>query len=91
MIKFQPDTPLVNINLGEATLVKTSKTLPHVVDLRDYQENIDSIQLALNNLRTIAISGETVHFLISKVQQVREKLGALIPKNRARRGPRKYS
>jgi len=57
-----------------------------VVDLRDYQENIDKIQLALNNLRTITFSGETVIILNSRVHQVREKLGALIPKNRARRG-----
>jgi len=80
------EEPLAQINLGEARIIQTHKTLVHVVKLQEYQEAIEQLERTLTEVIEDSETRDLVRVLQDKLQMIKNRLEAICPRKRKARG-----
>jgi len=79
------NTPLAEIILGEARIIKTFNSLAHKIELNDLTNNLNKLESSLQNLRD-EDSNDSITPLQRKINQAKEKIRSLTPNRREKRG-----
>ena len=89
--KFQIQYPpknvaFIEIELGKARNINSFKTLKHIININDYISSIENIKNSLNNLKEKRIAEATIKILLTKAQQITDKVQFMTPRRRDKRG-----
>lgn len=79
------NTPLAEINLGEARIIQTYSSVAHVIELTELTNYLNKLETNLYNLRD-EDSKDSISSLQRKIVQAKEKVYSLTPNQRKKRG-----
>jgi len=79
------NTPLAEIILGEARIIKTFNSVAHIIELNDLTNNLNKLESSVKNLRD-EDSNDSITPLQRKINQAKEKIHSLTPNRREKRG-----
>jgi len=77
---------IVSLNLGPAKLIESYLNFLHIVNLKQYEQNIRLLEISIKSLNKITLLEQSLNITTLKIQALKDKLSNLMPNYRTKRG-----